>query len=152
MDLLEGIYFETINDPDNIEMKDRWSYLCFVSSFYVTAQPVLVTMPIHCRSVPLVCDGLSSTAFYHHIRITSLDCFLRLATTSLPNSGDTRCPQHSFFGLIVISRCFMDACTLLSWRNNLCCLKSNIRKSLIANHCFAVLAWLGLPLLPWVLN
>ncbi|KAE8389265.1 hypothetical protein BDV23DRAFT_157586 [Aspergillus alliaceus] len=109
-------------------------------------------MPIHCRSMPSACNGLSSTAFYHHIRITSLECFLRLATTSLPNSGDTRCPQHSFFGMIVISRCFMNACTLMSWRNHLFCLKLNIRKSLITNRCFAVLAWLGLPLLPWVLN
>ncbi|KAE8356449.1 hypothetical protein BDV28DRAFT_102877 [Aspergillus coremiiformis] len=56
------------------------------------------------------------------------------------------------FGMTVISRCFMDACTLLSWRNHLFCFKLNIRKSLITNRCFAVQAWLGLPLLPWVLN
>lgn len=63
---------------------------------------------------PSMCDGLSSLAFYHHIQVTYLGCFMWLAIMSSPNSGDTRFHNISN-GAIEISHCFMYACTLVSW-------------------------------------
>lgn len=48
----------------------------------------------------------------HHIHITSMESFIRLALMSSPGGGDTTLA----FQTIEITGCFMDACILLSWQ------------------------------------
>ncbi|KAL4978808.1 hypothetical protein BDW66DRAFT_12147 [Aspergillus desertorum] len=49
--------------------------------------------------------------FSHHNHIKSAGCI------SWQTSGDTKYPQRSFSGSVVISGRFTNACTLLSWQH-----------------------------------